>query len=383
LKYLSKRFTASDLDVVVLREGIEIYLHPEDPIIDFAAYHLSREVQDDQLMASMIAYQLDNAEDEILLVTSDAGLLLMAKAKRQRVGALQCPDHLKLSEQLDPEQVQLREMEAELNKLRNRLPKLDLEFESSDKRIGFKLDSVAEITPTEIQQSIEEVKRKYPKREVLLPEQRAENIGGLNLSELLAAQNPLGTISQEDIVKYNEALDKYYERYEKYLNDKRAFEMVQARLIRIDIQLVNTGTAPAEDIDISMHFPNGFTLLSAGKIPEPPTKPNPPSRLKSAMEIMMEGIGHPMADYYHLLRPNMPHIEAPSNVSAPSIKRTSSYNVGVHVARIKHLSPESLDPLFIVFDSFESASSFHIDYGILTASLPEKVSDKLHVVIQK
>jgi hypothetical protein len=84
-KLFLELFLKSDSGAVVLREGVKILFHPEEPLIDFAAHHLSRDVQDDLLMASIIAYREEHdGEEDVRLVTADAGVLMMGKSKRVR-----------------------------------------------------------------------------------------------------------------------------------------------------------------------------------------------------------------------------------------------------------------------------------------------------------
>ena len=71
------------------------------------------------------------------------------------------------------------------------------------------------------------------------------------------------------------------------------------------------------------------------------------------------------------------------NVSPPTIRRTDSYEVNFHVARIKHKTHESCPTLYAIFDSFDSARSFHTDYRILAANVPQEITGQLHVIIQK
>lgn len=378
-------FSASD--VATLREGVEIHLLSDDPLIDFAYYHLSRDVQDDHLIASIITYQQDN-DEKIFLVTSDAGILLMGKARRQGLQVVPCPDNLKLPILPDPEQAQIRELQTELNKLKNRLPKLGLVFEDGGKRAEFSLNPLADITPDEIEVALEEIKQKYPKCVVPASESHTDQDTEYErfFGRVAAYQNPLFTISSGELIEYNKELDAYYEEYVKYLKAQRAFEMTAARSLRIDIQLINNGTAPAEDVDIFLHFPDGFTLLSEEELPEPPELPQPPSHPVSEMERITYSLANPLANYEHLLRinqPDIPYLGPPPNVSAPNIRRTNSYDVDMKVQKVKHNLPESLDPLLLIFDNFESATSFSIEYTLFTDDLPDKVSDKLHVIIQK
>lgn len=73
----------------------------------------------------------------------------------------------------------------------------------------------------------------------------------------------------------------------------------------------------------------------------------------------------------------------PPNISGPSIKRVNSFEVHIHVQKIKHNLQVFLDPLFVIFDSFEGANSLTIEYRILAANIPHEVTGNLHIIIQK
>ncbi len=73
----------------------------------------------------------------------------------------------------------------------------------------------------------------------------------------------------------------------------------------------------------------------------------------------------------------------PQNVSAPNIRNTGSYNVDFHIQRLKHKLQEPTDPLYVIFESFESARSFNIDYRLLAANIPNEVTGQLHIIIEK
>jgi hypothetical protein len=50
---------------------------------------------------------------------------------------------------------------------------------------------------------------------------------------------------------------------------------------------------------------------------------------------------------------------------------------------LKHKLKEPAEPLYVVFESFQDAHSFHIDYRILAANVPEEISGQLHIAIRK
>ena len=162
------------------------------------------------------------------------------------------------------------------------------------------------------------------------------------------------------------------------------FENLKRRTIQLNIVLANDGTIPAEDIDIYLHFPDGFQLLEEYKLPNAPKAPKPPTEPMTEMQRMANSMSYAS----QFLAPNTPYtqsvsVESPQNVSSPSIKRIQSYEVHVHVQKIKHNLQEHLDPLFVVFDTMDYANSFTIDYRILTANIPHEVIGNLHVVVEK
>jgi predicted ribonuclease YlaK len=75
LKKLSELF-GSSLQAQ-LKSCVAIHLEDSYSLIDFGAHHLSREIQDDNLIASIIMYRNEMPDTEIILATTDAGLTLL------------------------------------------------------------------------------------------------------------------------------------------------------------------------------------------------------------------------------------------------------------------------------------------------------------------
>src|SRR5690606_37435868 len=75
---------------------------------------------------------------------------------------------------------------------------------------------------------------------------------------------------------YNAKLDTFYSRWEAYLREEHAFREPECRRIQFAIEIRNTGTAPAEDVDVSFHFPDGFRLMTEDDLPVAPRQPESP-----------------------------------------------------------------------------------------------------------
>jgi hypothetical protein len=366
-----------------LRDRIDIRLENRDPTIDFAAHQLSFEIQDDQLIASIIMYRNEEPEAEVVLVTSDGGLALRAKARTRGIPTTKMPNNLRVAEQPDPYKERVKQLEQELRELKARIPCLSLAFEDGNQYATFTLPVPFELAPDILERKLNEIKQRYPKRERTesSPESR-QSMLSQKLSELMDAIEPMFLVSQDEITRYNTELEKFYQAYEHHLKNSIQFENFKRRAIQLVILLVNDGTAPAEDIDISLHFPDGFRVLEGEDLPRSPEIPKPPVEPQTTMQMLMESFPR-MAEVPYLGSYDLGPIAPPSNVSAPSIKRTGSYDVSVHVKKAKHNLQESLEPLYAVFDSFEEARSFQIDYQIFAANVPHEIAGKLHVVVRK
>jgi hypothetical protein len=388
IKKLSKLFE-TDLQVQ-LHDSIEIKLEGRDPVIDFATYQLSRDVQDDHLIASILTYRNELPGVDIVLVTSDSGLILWAKAQTQNITTIRLSESLKLSEEPDPEQETIRQLKEELRKQQLRKPQLLLAFEDGEQHATFTLTRPIVMKQDEINKKINEIKASCP---YMAPEPKDNDVSDLSetVSQLYARLAPamsmalLGSTSEEDIVKYSKELDLFYQLYAKYLQDEADFHNLKLRTIQLTIWLTNDGTAPSEDIDVFMQFPDGFNLFEEGKFPKPPKPPEPPTPPKTQMQKMLEMpsiyANIPYLDTDRLYGPAPVH--PPPNVSSPSIKRTSSYDVEIHVQRLKHQLREAFDSFYVVFDSYVIAQSFQVNYEILAADLPHKATGTLHIIIEK
>lgn len=367
-----------------IRDGVEIYLETRDPIIDFTQSQLNQDIQDDHLIASIISFRSERPEADVVLVTSDAGLILMAKARRHNIPVTELPSNLKLTEEPDQDQIRIRELEKKVRDLELKIPQVSLVFADGSQHANFILQHPVEMTDDEIAEKIKVIKQQYPKMEQKskqkseLPGQMASIVEAMaNISAYMG-----NILLPEDIEKYNTELDEFYQEYPDYLRKSILYENLRRRTVKLSICVANDGTAPAEDIDVFLHFPDGFEIMDEQSYPSPPEPLEPPVEPKTQMQRMISMI-RPL-EYYSPIMGHIPDgILSPQNVSAHSIRKTKSYEVEFHLQRIKHKLQEPADPLYILFESFEIARSFKIDYRLLAANIPSEVIGQLHVIIKK
>jgi hypothetical protein len=366
-----------------ISEGISVYFEDRDPIIDFSAYQLNLNVQDDHLIASILMSRQEAPTDSIVLVTSDFGLTLLAKAGRLGIDTLRMPDSYRILDKPDPNEIKIKQLEQQIRELNSRVPQPDLTYEDGLQHATFKLPKPVDFDHFKVDEKLAELKKKFPLQEFESPEtELQQRKNKIDIAALVAASSIMGTISPEEIDRYNSEVEQYIPVYTTFLLQNSEFENLKKRAIQIKLVLVNGGSAPAEDIDIYMHFPDGFRVLEEHELPNPP---KPPVKPMTGMQKLNNSLNYSnsLLQVPYLGSYDHSQVVLPSNVSGPDIKRTNSYNVHVHVQKIKHNLQVSLDPLFIVFDSFESASSFAIEYSILAANIPHEITGNLHVIIEK
>jgi hypothetical protein len=94
-------------------------------------------------------------------------------------------------------------------------------------------------------------------------------------------ENPLDALarpSKENRERYNTALEHFYSIYDDWLDTKATLLNRKRWTICLSFILANSGTAPAEDIDVFLHFPDGFELYKEQNLPKVPPEPQSPQK---------------------------------------------------------------------------------------------------------
>ncbi len=368
----------SELQFTVGREVIRVNFLPNEPQLDWQALQLDSSLNDDRLIASilMLCREEQLPLEDVCLISNDFGLQLKAQSRAIRV--VELPDSLALDLANDATELELRKAKEELGKLRQQFPKLSLRFggatsNSDHLRVQFP-NPTARPTEKELSDTVKSVENNLLSK---VPVADTRDFS----KHLFGEAMKLVAVSPERIKEYKQAVTKYIQEYPKHLNKEYQFRDRLARTIRMDITFLNTGSAPAEDSDIFLHFPDGFILTDKEpppyKIPEPPKPPR--DMFEELQETMSLTSRIPRLHDYGL-RNTVPTLP---NVSAPKITRSRSYDVRVRVNRIKHTMEIQLDPMWVIFADYASAESFTVSYRILAANYPEAFQGDLHLIIEK
>jgi hypothetical protein len=363
--------------VAELRTGISLRALPEEPSIDFASHGLSRDWHDDQLIATVISYRERAPRERIVIVTRDVGPEL--KARHHGLEAVRLPNYLELADEVDPADKRLRELERQLAELKSAVPQLRLRFAGEDNRTIISVP--ARVSAAErIARRMAALREEYPKVEA---RRSAPPASSLTMRDVLAASNivgVMGSYSPGEVTRYNTELDQFFTAYEEHLYRMSGYEAFMRLAFPLKIELLNEGTAPAEDLDVFLHFPDGFELFAQSDLPKAPSEPLPPSKPRTSLEML--GTVVSSAAHSNFLLPRVSSPGPPPNVSSPRIRRSNSYEVSVKVRRLKHGLSAGFDPLYLVFHSDGAVRSIGIDYRINAANTPKEATGKLHVVIK-
>ena len=362
-----KEFLAADGLSKEIKPGIRVMLESRSPkTSEFPS--LNPAVSDDILIASLLTF-CNETNNEAILATDDDGLALIIKARESNIRVVEPPENARLAAELDSDEKENIEIRRRLSKFENARPKLDITFTTGDDALHITYPKAS--SDKEISQAIAKLRREHPRlqnpRDPLDYRQMA-------LARIIASyQGSSGTLDDpEAIASYNSELEGFFTDYETVY---RANKLVEARMFELNIQIGNIGAVPAEDVLVNLHFPNGFKLFERDDDPEFLTDlPNPPRRPGDKRGDLhqiynMANIG---LDKIHALNSSSPSL---------SIRETNSYEVAWQIPKLRQEFVSSIDPIVLLYD--DEPFSFSIDYRMVADNLPESVSGKLHVIVDK
>ena len=372
---------AKEEDGSMIRENVRLKYMPSWPKVNLTEQGLSSESADDLLVAATIDYR-DNVTSGVVLVSDDSTPRLTAR--HLGIGTLAPTDELRLPEELTAAEKENKELKRQLQKLAGALPVLSAQFgygQDGAKRAEFMLTPPLVFPEKGITDAIEGLREEYPhytapespkKKSLSATGDFAGRAAQLKAKHSSTRVGGSGAITGEEYARANRDVDTYLSSYRTYMTKKWEWANERLRTIALVIEIVNTGTAPAEDVDVFFHFPDGLRVW-AGDIesqePGEPSQPTPPrTPIAKVLGNMSRMVGAGA-------------LRKPALKSSFSIRRTNSFEVRDKFARIKHGDAVFMKTLYVEFDSFEEAKSFGIEYALRPANLPEPVEGRLDVVI--
>lgn len=322
---------------------------------------------DDRFLSDILEYPAP-PEDK-LLISNDSNLCLTAKHLGIEVEMID--DKYALPQEADPIEKENQALRRELELLKNARPRLKVGVIAEESQLDVDNNPLFPVHENSELLSDEDIESKVAEIRGSLDKHHLSHSNS-STSMALAA---LHYISPEEISEYHRKLSKYPEEYRKYLIARREF--LRNPIFIFSVGIANVGTAPADNVDIYLYFPDGFELFEENDVPQGPAEPPLPSKPLSSLEKMTSQTA---SSFWPDINRYVSNIDT---LSSFSLKKTNSYEVSDSFRSIKHNERVCLHQLFLRFDSFESIHPFCCKYRVTVDNLPQVIEGGINFQFQK
>ena len=356
-----------------VREGVQVTYYSGLPSAeDLETLGLNPGWADDVLMGTVLRFMGERPGQEVVLLTEDTGARLRASELGLDVRTM--PEAWRLAETTDPLEAENAKLSRELERMRNARPALAVSFGGYDEPTDhktFHLRPAPADLDDALSRKLDELRLSYPKLDASgRGETKAKP--GTPAASIARAMTQVGP-SEGEYERYNRDVDSFLKAYADYMREMWSLQTEFARTIRFKVEIMNLGSSPAEDVDVHLHFPDGFLLRGEDDLPYVPKEPRPPVKPRTLSEMLRLQVAVP--DLYP------PRMTIPNaSLSSFSIRETNSYEVSDHFLRIKHGDKAGLPEMFVTFETYDSVASFNCEYIVRPANLPDPVEGKLHFI---
>lgn len=229
-----------------VRRNVTLMVLPNEPLIDWKAEHLDPSVNDDRLIASILEFSRQRLSENVLLLSDDSGPRF--KAKSRSIPMQAPPDKLKrLVEPPSPEEVENRKLKQQIQELTKRTPTLKLGFYEHGQIVD---EIIRPMNAAWLWQTPE----KYAQEEIA---QKQEN-----LVHIVAKAN--NTVQEDEVRKFTEEYEKYLTKLEPAL--KMTFIKNFSPYCKLQLTVINKGSAPAQGVGLHIAFPKGASLVTIANL---------------------------------------------------------------------------------------------------------------------
>lgn len=195
---------------------------------------------------------------------------------------------------------------------------------------------------------------------------------------------PLNARVPQSFARYAPQLANYLRSHRQWIAEQIPILEASQRVITFNLELQNTGSSPAENVEVTVHFPPVFSFIKvghafAGSIPKFGARikaPQVPPGLAS------EG-AQPIRDPFDALHKAQ---ERAYYFSAPVVKiegdRENGFILRYQKPLIVHHRHENWGELTTAFDSWENAKSFNAQVSISAGNIPKKIERSIPFIIK-
>jgi len=326
----------------------------------FKAHHLDRQTGDGRLVAAVIA--ATEAGHRACIVTNDFGARFIAKGAG--VTAFDMPEEHRLPDEPDATELENRELKRKVAALGMRIPKLSLKLGTSAAFITRTLHAPREPVEEHTERHAEALRLMHAEDSIFLK---------MNRTPALAMP-----VSPSEIARHEKEMKQFLSEAPAFIRARIEHRnLVDLYLEFSDLEVVNDGSAPADNIEFVVRVPSGLSIRS--RLPKrPPPLPDPPAAPQSLFEFSS---ALPMKFMAH----NLVVSRAWRRDERPVLRTSKDKTQGrVRLGGIRHgAEPLVIPKFYIRLESFERAKSFSFEYEIHCDNLPTPVRGDVGVRLEK
>lgn len=261
---------------------------------------------------------------------------------------------------------------------------LRLTFEGDETRSTLIIHHPEYPSIDEVNERIAQLRKDYPKLALLGPS------GGDGMGNSISPYNEPEPHPDADLVyqrrnarikRYNGSLDAFYANSEKYLSEVAEFQNLRRRSAQLNLMLTNDLPDELKSLYIAIHFPSNLRVYSEDNLPEVPVGPTPPE--EPNLDALFDRLRLPSVPIPGELSSNSDIKMRSRNLAPLEVRWNKGWDVIYSLREVEKNERIPFNPLYIVFNSFEHATSFRLQFRITVASASYEEKGDLEVLIRK
>ena len=356
---LSARFSEILLQNATTKVPVKVMDNPPSTAFDDPQYH--KEIADDWIILSALHSSQDFAN--VVIVSGDNGILL--KAKRHGLGFYKMPEEFLLADEPSEEEKEIKRLKQQITKYENRRPAPEVVFRDETQLLTIEKPEFIDVN-AEMERYQDELKRSHPYESMAEEPKEA--------TDYLLGRRELRTYNTaEQKQEYNKELDEYFKKKTRYKELQLKRQLMLQRFFKLELWLINGGTASLGDTTIFVTFPPEVSVYNEdSKVTIRVEDPKEPI-LNNNLNMYSFGLTGPA--YYNYNHKEELEIWSPA-------KELESHEFKYQSHRLTQglLRPmSSADDIYI---DIAKCGNFTIKWTIIDSELIERVEGELHVVVK-
>lgn len=319
--------------------------------------------QDDQILMGILAS--DYPKENVVVVSYDNPILI--KAKAHGLCFLRMPDEFLLKEELSEEEKELERCKKEIAAYKNRMSKPVLLLNKERVCLKIKRSPIFDIEK-ELAKHMQIIRSQHPYKE--LPSITKDTTPFSSVFE------GCFIIDKDGVKNYNNYLDSYYGREEKFYRTLLEKKMLDERMYELSFSLSNEGTDETGNVDVFVEFPAGLKLynnesnmkvdVDKPQLP-PPYRPFYDPRLNEAFRNLSPA-SNSMVGYINMW-----------NLGADISEKDFAYKA----SHVNHHVVHNLCDGGVLYIDKENCGNFKIEYHIIDSKHKDRIDGVINVVIEE